>query len=381
MKPAVKRYLEKIYYDPEHPGSFSGVDRLYRAIKSEGRHKISRKKLEEFLRSQETYGVHRKSIGKFHRPKVVVSGVGIQADADLADLSSLAKFNDGYKFVLIHVDVFSKYARTIPLRSKTAREVTQAFGKIFESGGKTYKVRTDKGSEFRNRTLRELFEKEGGEHFVTQNVPKASVAERLIKTLKSKYFKYMTQFQTFRYIDIVDDTTQAYNSSYHRSIKTRPADVTKSNEAEIFAALYRTAPAGRTASAASKPFKYNRGDHIRASVNKKPFDREYQEKWTYEIYKVKERDRIQSIPVYTLEDYNGETLAGRFYSDQLQPTTVSDQDVYKIEKVIKSRKRKGHPKEVFVKWYGWDSSHNSWLPEKQVEDIRKSLEQRRKGKA
>ena len=106
MKPAVKRYLEKIYYDPEHPGGFSGVDRLYRAIKSEGRHKISRKKLEEFLRSQETYGVHRKSIGKFHRPKVVVSGVGIQADADLADLSSLAKFNDGYKFVLVHVGFF-----------------------------------------------------------------------------------------------------------------------------------------------------------------------------------------------------------------------------------------------------------------------------------
>ena len=375
MKPAVKRYLENIYYDPEHPGSFSGVDRLHRAVKSEGKHKISRKRLEEFLRTQETYGVHRKSTSKFPRPKVVVSGVGIQAD-----LSALARFNDGYKFLLVHVDVFSKYARTVPLRSKTAGEVTR---KVFESGGKTSKVRTDKGAEFNNKTLRQLFEKEGVEHFVTQNVPKASVEERLIKSLKSKYFKYMTHFKTFRYLDIVDDTTQAYNRSYHRSIKTRPVDVTESNEAEIFTTLYRNAPVrgtARASKAAPEPFKYKRGDYVRVSVSKKPFDREYQEKWTYEIYKVKERDRIQSIPVYTLKDFNGKTLAGRFYTDQLQPTTVTDQDTYKIEKVIKSRKRKGHPKEVFVKWYGWDSSHNSWLPEKRVEDIRKGLEQRRKGK-
>ena len=179
--------------------------------------------------------------------------------------------------------------------------------------------------------------------------------------MKSNYFKYTTHFQTFRYLDIVDDTTQAYNRSYHRSIKTGLGTA-------------------RASKAAPKPFKYKRGDYVRVSVSKKPFDREYQEKWTYEIYKVKERDRIQSISVYTLKDFNGETLAGRFYTDQLQPTTVTDQDTYKIEKVIKSRKRKGHPKEVFVKWYGWDSSHNSWLPEKQVEDIRKGLEQRRKGK-
>ena len=181
MKPAVKRYLENIYYDPEHPGSFSGVDRLHRAVKSEGKHKISRKRLEEFLRTQETYGVHRKSTSKFPRPKVVVSGVGIQADADLADLSVLAWFNDGYKFVLVHIDVFSKYARTVPLRSKTAGEVS-AFRKVFESGGKTCKVRTDKGAEFNNKTLRQLFEKEGVEHLsrkMSRRLPSRNVSLNL----------------------------------------------------------------------------------------------------------------------------------------------------------------------------------------------------------
>ena len=117
MKPKVKRYLEDIYYDPSHPGSYSGVDKLYRAVRAEGKHKISRKKLEEFLKTQETYGVHRKAINRFPRPRVITSGVGIQAEADLADMSALALFNDQFKFVLVHIDIFSKCVRTVPLKS------------------------------------------------------------------------------------------------------------------------------------------------------------------------------------------------------------------------------------------------------------------------
>ena len=65
MKPKVKHYLEHIYYDPSHPGNYSGVDKLHRAVRAEGKHKTSRKKLEEFLKTQETYGVHRKAINGF----------------------------------------------------------------------------------------------------------------------------------------------------------------------------------------------------------------------------------------------------------------------------------------------------------------------------
>ena len=61
MKPVVKRYLEDIYYETSHPGSYSGVGKLYRAIRAEGKQKISHKTIKDFLRTQETYGVHRKA--------------------------------------------------------------------------------------------------------------------------------------------------------------------------------------------------------------------------------------------------------------------------------------------------------------------------------
>ena len=371
MKPKVKRYLEDIYYDPSHPGSYSGVDKLYRAVRAEGKHKISRKKLEEFLKTQETYGVHRKAINRFPRPRVITSGVGIQAEADLADMSTLAPFNDQFKFVLVHIDIFSKYVRTVPLKSKTAQEVTSAFKKIFADGGKTQKIRTDRGGEFVNKTVQALFRKEGIKYFTSSNITKCAVVERAIKTLKTKYFKYMTQFQTFRYIDIIEETTRSYNRSFHRSIRMRPADVSEENQSGLFTTLY----GDQSRSNPVKPFKYKPGDHVRVSFSKRPFSREYEEKWSYEIFRVESVERIQLIPVYTLQDLQGETLVGRFYTDQLQPAVYSDEDTFKIEKILKSRKLKGRPKEYLVKWMHWPAKFNSWVSETQVEQIKKRLEE------
>ena len=375
MKPVVKRYLEDIYYETSHPGSYSGVDKLYRAIRAEGKHKISRKTIKDFLRTQETYGVHRKAVNKFPRPRVITSGIGVQAEVDLMDLSNLADFNDGYRYVLVHIDIFSKFVRTVPLKSKTAQEVTRAFKKIFDDGGKTLKIRSDNGREFVNKTLQSLFQKEGIKYFTSSNVVKCAVVERVIKTLKSKYFKYMTQFQTFRYIDIIDDATRAYNHSYHRSIKMSPIQVSKENQSKVFTTLY-----GDKTPRPLKPFKYKPGDYVRVSFSKRPFNREYDEKWTYEVFRVKELGRIQKIPVYTLEDLKGETLVGRFYNDQLQTTTYSEENTFKIEKILKSRKRKGQPKEFLVKWMHWPAKFNSWVNETQVENFKQRLEELQKKK-
>ena len=71
----------------------------------------------------------------------------------------------------------------------------------------------------------------------------------------------------------------------------------------------------------------------------------------------------------------GETLVGRFYTDQLQPAVYSDEDTFKIEKILKSRKLKGRPKEYLVKWMLWPAKFNSWVSETQVEDIKKKLEE------
>ena len=115
----------------------------------------------------------------------MVAGIGIQADADLMDLRQLAKYNDGINYILLHIDDFSRFVWTRPLKTKCGKEVAKAFEDIFQNGGKTIKLRTDKGREFSNKIVQNLFKVEDVHHFVTQNEPKACIAERAIKTLKS----------------------------------------------------------------------------------------------------------------------------------------------------------------------------------------------------
>ena len=102
----------------------------------------------------------------------------------------------------------------------------------------------------------------------------------------------------------------------------------------------------------------------------RPFEREYEEKWTYEFFKITSRDYVQNTPVYTLEDFAGDEVKGRFYQEELQPFTVLDDAVCKIEKVIKTRKRRNYPKEYLVRYVGWPPKFDSWITEDALQDIR-----------
>ena len=83
------------------------------------------------MTSQETYGLHRHTRRRFKRPRVMVSGIGKQAYADLMDMTELSKYIDGVRFVLLHIDDFSRFIRTVPLKSKTGKGVAQALETIF----------------------------------------------------------------------------------------------------------------------------------------------------------------------------------------------------------------------------------------------------------
>ena len=177
MDPEQEQYLKAIYYDASHPASYSGLDKLYQAIKREGRFSITKRKLKEWLKTQETYSLHHQVRRRFKRIRVVDSSIGKQADCDLMDMRQLVLIND-----------FSRYVRTVPLRSKHGKGVAKAFRKIFNEGDRTDKLRTDQGSEFTNKVVQKLFKDEKVHHFVTQKKTKASLAERSSKHSKLNIF-------------------------------------------------------------------------------------------------------------------------------------------------------------------------------------------------
>ena len=310
-----------------------------------------------------------------------MGSIDYQWDADLVDMVTYESANDGYKYILVGIDILSRHLWTRPLKNKQGAEVVRGFKDIFDGGErKPQKVRTDKGQEFKAKVLQKFFKDRGVDHFVTQNEVKAIYAERVIKTLKSRIMRYFTLKQTHRWIDVLDDFTDSYNKTYHRSIKTSPRSVNKANEVDIWITQYRPPDEKvdiKTENNGKKKkkrrtrrlFKFKVGDHVRISQLRQLFEKEYDERWTGEVFVIRRRFTRQNFPQYELEDIEGKGIVGNFYQMELQKVHYDPDASFKIEKVLKTRKRKGHEKESLIRWLHWPRKFDSWIPSSQVTGI------------
>ncbi|RWS21323.1 hypothetical protein B4U80_03489, partial [Leptotrombidium deliense] len=206
--------LRKIYYDQNNPASFSTADKLFKAARLEAP-SLTLKEVKNWLKNQVTYTLHKPIRHKFRRRKIVVSAIDEQWQADLVDLQEFAAKNNGYKYLLTAIDLFSKYAFAVPIKNKKAETVVAAFEKIFKRRI-PLKLQTDKGKEFINSSLQKFLKNNHVKFFTSHNdVIKCSVVERFNRTLKSKMFKYFTANGTRKYIDVLQDFLNSYNNSYH----------------------------------------------------------------------------------------------------------------------------------------------------------------------
>ena len=232
-----------------------------------------------------------------------VSGIDEIWTADLVDMQAFAEYNDGVKYLLTVIDVFSKYGWIIPMKDKSGKSTADAFRKIFGSSGqKPDKIWVDKGKEFYNKDVRELVELSS-----TENEEKSSVIERWNRTMKEKMFKYFSANSTRKYIDVIDDMVSNYNNTRHGSIKMTPTKASmKVNEKAVWLNLY-----GGINPDPIKP-KFSVGDKVRISKKKKTFEKGYTPRWTEEVFTVS-RVQYTDPPTYKIIDYNGEEMQGTFY--------------------------------------------------------------------
>ena len=140
--------MEKAYYDPNNSGAYGGVDRLWRAVKGH-----TRKEVQNWLKKQDVYTLNKPARRTFTRQRVMVAGIDEQWQADLVDIPQFVKQNSGFRYLLTVIDVFSKYAWVVILKSKSAQIVVDAVEAIFKSGRSPKKLQTDRGTEFYNSRL------------------------------------------------------------------------------------------------------------------------------------------------------------------------------------------------------------------------------------
>ena len=198
--------------------------------------------------------LHKSIIRKFKKRKVYSAFKDNIWGADLADMQLLSKYNKGIRFLLCVIDIFSKYAWVVPLKDKKGISIAKAFQIILkQSNRKQNKIWVDKGSEFYNACFKKCLRDSNIVMYSTHNEGKSVVAERFIRTLKSKMYKYMTSISKNVYIDKLDDIVDEYNNTYHTTIKMKPADVKDNTYINADKEINNKDP------------KFKVGDHVRIS--------------------------------------------------------------------------------------------------------------------
>ena len=251
---------------------------------------------------------HKPIIRKFEKIKFYLGFRDNIRGADLADMQLISYFNKEFRCLLCVIDIFSKYAWVVPLKDRKGDGIVDAFQKISDdSNRKPNKIWVDRGTKFCNNSFKKWLKDNDIEMYSIHNEGKSVAAERLIRTLKTKIYKYMTSVSKNVYIDKLNDTVGEYNNTCHRAIKMKPVDVKDSTYIDFNKEFNDKDP------------KFKVGDHVRISKYKNAFAKRYTPNWSEKVFvvcKIK-----NTVPwTYVVNNLNGEEIIGTFYEKELQKT-------------------------------------------------------------
>ena len=203
------------------------MDNLKRAAKSH----FTRNEVSRWLETQDAYTLHRPVRRKFPRLHYNVTNIDDVWEADLIELRNLKSYNDGYSYLLVIIDVLSKFVWIEPLRDKTSGCVIKAFQRFSRSEGRVpIYLQTDKGKEFIARSMQNFLKQNAIRFRIARNPDvKAAIVERFNRTLKERMWRYFTHKNTRRYIDVLQDIVLASNYTRHSSMRMQPAIVMREN--------------------------------------------------------------------------------------------------------------------------------------------------------
>ena len=295
----------------------NAINQIYTNVKSIPSYSS---KISAFLRQNETASVHKRIIRKFRRRQTVAHYPYDLCMADLAFFTGpgMARANNGNKYVLVFIDVFSKMCYVEAMKDKNALTTLIAFEKIFRRLPFTPNhIITDVGTEFYNWQVQKLFKENGIVHYSLRGKHKASVAERMIQTLKGRLEKFLWQNKTKRYIDVLQTVIDNYNRTPHRSIGMPPIKVNRSNTEKIFKKLYKDYSLQRDP-------RLRIGDKVRIARLKTIFEKGYTRRWSLEIYTIVSAKSRGGVDYYKVADQSGNILPRQRYYFELNLVERND---------------------------------------------------------
>ena len=352
------------YITPGHPIAFSGLGKIQQYYN----YKIPLGKIKEKLSAIDAYTTYYETTKPSQNPYFVYKKRQ-QFQIDLIDISQFSKQNGGVKYLLSAIDSFSKRAWIKPLVKKSAHNFLKAFESIMEEAEyMPSSIYSDQGKEMKNKTFLKYLKDNNIDIYFPEVGGHASIVERWNKTIQIMIYKYIYSKEIkkgdrrpLNFTTKLNDIVKSYNNRIHSSLGMSPMQAEDpKNRREVFLTHSKRYNKIWNKSKKLNRLRYKEGDLVRVKASKSKLKtRAYDQSFFEEIYKISKVNTHMPIITYSLEDFNGEEVLGSFYYREL--VKVIDSGKYKIEKIVKRRTVNGH-KQIYVKWRGWDSSFNSWIP-------------------
>lgn len=351
--------IRQNFRSPGHPTAFSAPGNIAK------HYGISQKKAKEILQQVDSYVLHKEyKRPKYFNPYYVYNRREL-IQSDLIDIRALQANNDGVNYLLLFIDVFSRKVHVYPLKRKTAGEMIAALTTYLQDLGNPIPntLMTDAGQEFWARSVQIFLRKKGISQQLAHGTSKASYAERANKTIQILIYKFLSDRETTRYIDELQNLVKTYNKRGHRNLNyLTPDEADKPENSQRVRAIATS----RFAKIKRKKPSLELGDVVRIKTdpqNVDPNRRAYAEQYQGEFFIIIRINKILPIPMYYLVSMNNnELIKDGFYSNELSKIQG---DVFKIDEVLQERGR-GNNKEVLVRWKFFDDRHNSWIPARNV---------------
>jgi hypothetical protein len=298
-----EKLLSRLY--TKGPAAYGGIQRL------QDESGLSRSKVMTFLQSKPAYTKYLKAQKRFPRLKVIAFRINEIWSMDLAYVDKLSRYNKDVKYLLVAVDVLSRYVRVQPLKDKFAATAMKAFAKMLNKRVKPEKVWTDKGTEFKGQ-FEQFCKRRGIETYTTHSETKSAFAERNIRSLKNIIYRHLEEHWTYAYILHLQEFVQTINTRVNRVTNLAPSKVTKKDVAHLVSLT--------TGSHMVKKPKFKLGDVVRIAKEDLPFKKGYKQNYTDEVFEISDIPTINP-PTYQLVGQDGEEILGKFYEKELTKTT------------------------------------------------------------
>lgn len=300
----MSRLLNRRYHDLHYPEAFTARSNLKKL------HRV--RNFDDWADREEVLGEFS-PFRKFKRRPTIAHSRNSIWSIDLAEFRPISKYNKGYNYLAIAVDVLSRFTYAIPLKTKRPAELAEQFSKLFKRVRPTLSAFVDGGSEFK-REFKSLMAKLNIQLWVARtSETKSAIAERAILKFKQRLYRYFHYNKTKKWIDIYQLIVDGMNNSFHRTIKMKPSEcVSEEMQKKAFINAFRD-----KIGFIPKP-DLNEGDSVRISRLRHPLTKRYLQSFTTEKFVVSKVMPKENQNIYKLQDNKKEDIIGSFSKPELR---------------------------------------------------------------